>query len=331
MKYRKLGKTDISVSVVALGCWPFAGDATWGPQEDADSLATVDAALDMGVNFFDTAEGYGDGRSEEVLGKALSGRREKAVIATKASPANLAAPDLIKACENSLERLRTDYIDYYQIHWPNPKIDIAESMDAMEDLRRQGKVRAVGVCNFGGRDLADLLKVGWCETDQLSYSLIWRAVEFAIKPKCVENGIGVLCWGPLCEGLLTGKYAAPEDFPLSRRGTRYFSKNRPQTQHGEEGCEKDTFETIDRIRRIAHGIGASMTEVALAWPLYQTGVTAVLAGSRKPEQIRQNAPAGSLELSPNVLRELSEATDDLKNKLGPNQDMYLPAAKSRIR
>ena len=136
MKYRKLGNTDMTISVVGMGCWSFAGDGPWGTQDDSDSIAAVHAAFDVGVNFFDTAEGYGNGRSESVLGRALVGRRDEAIVATKVSASNLSKTELPKACKRSLERLQTDYIDLYQIHWPNPNIPIAESMEALLKLRQ---------------------------------------------------------------------------------------------------------------------------------------------------------------------------------------------------
>jgi aryl-alcohol dehydrogenase-like predicted oxidoreductase len=330
MQYKKLGKTDIVVSALAMGCWAFAGGDPWGPQEDRDSITAVHAALDLGVSFFDTAEGYGNGRSEAVLGEALQGRRDEAVIATKVSASHLSKAELPKACERSLDRLKTDYIDYYQIHWPNPDIPIAESMEALEKLREQGKVRAIGVCNFGVQQLSDLLQVGRCETNQLSYSLIWRALEVEIGPLCAEHDIGILCWGPLSEALLTGKFHTPDEVPAPRASTRHFSSTRPQARHGEAGLEEETFETIDRIRQISTRLGQPMAVVSLAWLLHQPGVTAVLAGSRKPEQIQQNALAADLDLPAEVVEELAAASDELKRKVGSNQDMYLTAAESRI-
>jgi myo-inositol catabolism protein IolS len=183
VKYRKLGPTDIEVSVVAMGCWAMSGGRTWGPQDEADSIATVHAALDAGSNFFDTAEAYGSGVSEGVLGRALKGRRHEAVIATKVSRSNLSHDDVVQACERSLRRLQTDTIDLYQIHWPSRTVPIEETFAALDKLRQQGKVRAIGVSNFGVGDLAELLAVGWRGTDQLPYSLLWRALEYDVHPK----------------------------------------------------------------------------------------------------------------------------------------------------
>lgn len=334
VKYRSLGNTDIKVSVVGLGCWPFAGGvegpgrSEWGVQDERDSINTVAAALDAGVNLFDTAEAYGC--SEEVLGKALVGHRDKAIIATKVSPDHLAAQEVPKACERSLRRLRTDYIDLYQIHWPNGSVPIGETMAALETLREQGKIRAIGVCNKGVKDLTELLEVGRCETDQISYSLIWRVAEKEIQPFCEEKGIGIICWGPLVEGLLTGKFKSPADFPDSRARTRHFSKNRSETFHGENGQEEETFAAIDRIRHVAEELGRPMAAVSISWLLHRPGVTSVLAGSRRPEQILQNAQAAELSMTDETIQELAGATDELKRRFGTNQCMYSPAETTPI-
>jgi len=329
MKTCKLGQTDITVSVVALGCWAFAGGRVWGPQDEAESIATVRAALDAGVNFFDTAEGYGDGDSEAVLGRALAGRRHEAVIATKVSRSHLSGDEVREACERSLRRLQTDTIDLYQVHWPSRTVPLDETMEALEKLREQGKVRAVGVCNFGVGDLSDLLKAGRTETNQLPYSLLWRAVEYQIRQQCVDERIGILCYSPLAQGLLTGKFGSPDEVPAGRARTRHFSKARPQTRHGEAGCEAETFAAIGKIRAMCAEIRRPMAQVALAWLLHQPGVTAVIAGARRPDQIRQTAQAADLELSPETLGELTGATEALKRILGPNPDMW--QSESRLR
>jgi len=331
MKYHKLGRTDIEVSVVAMGCWALAGGHTWGPQDEADSIATVHSALDAGVNFFDTAEGYGRGYSEEVLGRALKGRRHEAVIATKVSKGHLAPGDVIEACESSLRRLQTDVIDLYQIHWPSRDVSISETFPALEKLRDQGKVRAIGMSNFAIGDLTDLLTIGHCQTDQLPYSLLWRAIEYEIRPKCIEEGIGILCYSPLMQGLLTGKYASPGDVPEGRARSRHFSKERPRVRHGESGCEKETFSAIERIRQISASVGESMAKVSVAWLLAQPGVNAVLAGARKPDQIRETAQAADLVLASETIDSLNETTEGVKRLLGTSSDIWGGKAEGRFR
>jgi aryl-alcohol dehydrogenase-like predicted oxidoreductase len=329
VKYRTLGQTDIRVSTVAMGCWAIGGGSVWGPQDENEAVAAVRAALDAGVDFFDTAEAYGHGRSEELLGRALAGRRHEAVIATKATPAHLSRAGVREACEGSLRRLQTDYIDLYQIHWPSRTIPLEETVPALEGLREQGKVRALGVSNFGVEDLAAYASVGRCETNQLPYSLLWRAVEHEIAPACADRNVGILCYSPLFQGLLAGKYGSPDEVPEGRARTRIFAGSRPLARHGEAGCEAETFEAIGRIRTICEEIGEPMANVALAWLLHRPGVVSVLAGARSPAQIAETARAGDLDLLPDVVKRLAEATEDVKHVLGPNPDMW--QSNSRFR
>ena len=331
MEYRKLGRTDIEVSTVAMGCWGLAGDQTWGAQDESDSIATVHAALGAGVNFFDTAEAYGDGYTEEVLGRALVGRRHEAVIASKVSAEHLSRDELRKACERSLRRLGVDTIDLYQIHWPSRTVPFSESMETLAEQRAEGKIRAIAISNFGLGDLPDLLQVERCESNQLPYSLLARAIEAGIQQMCVQEGIGILCYSPLAQGLLTGKFTSADEVPDGRARTRHFSTDRPQTRHGEAGCERETFEAIAKIRQISARLGEPMARVATAWLLQQPGVTSVIAGARHPDQIVENAGAADLALAPGVVAELSQATETVKQMLGPDPDLWQPRASSRYR
>ena len=327
MKYTKLPGTDIDVSVIALGCWPFAGGDVWGEQDDDVSLATVHAALDAGITFFDTAEGYG--KSERVLGQGLKGRRQDAVIATKVGGGHLSSDDLPKACEQSLKSLQTDYIDLYQIHWPNHNIPIAETASALQRLRDQGKIRAIGVCNFACGDLSDLLAVADIVTNQLSFSLLWRVIEREIQPMCLENNIGIICYSPLMQGLLTGRYASADDVPDGLARTRLFSDDRPMARHGEEGCEAEVFEALKKVRTVADEAGVAMAELALAWALQQPGITSLLVGARNPDEVQWNLPSVDLALSEDILQRLSEITEGVKDKLGNNPDMWMSESRMR--
>jgi myo-inositol catabolism protein IolS len=322
MKYQKLGKLDVEVSVIALGCWAFAGGGTWGDQDEGDSVATIYKALDVGINFFDTAEAYGDGYSEEVLGKTLTGHRQKLVIATKPSSSSVSRDGIMKSCESSLKRLNTDYIDLYQIHWPSRDIPLEETLEAMERLKDQGKIRGIGVCNFGEKDLASLLEIGSVETNQMAYNLIWRGIEYKIKQKCIDNNIGILCYSPIAQGLLTGKYQCADDVPEGRARTWHFSSKRPGTRHGGEGYEEETFETLKTIREIASEVQIPMADLALAWLIHQQGVTSVLAGGRNPDQVIQNSKAAEIKLSPDIIEKLNKATENLMTKLGDKADMW---------
>jgi len=329
MQYRKMGRSDLMVSAIAMGCWAIAGDAFWGPQDEAEAIAALQAAFEAGINFFDTAEGYGDGRSEELVGKALGSVRQQAIIATKVLPNHLRAEDVRAHCEASLRRLGTDYIDVYYIHWPNWSIPFAETMEAMTRLQEEGKIRYVGCSNFGRRDLTDLLKVARVEINQLPYSLLWRAIEYEILPTCLENGVSVACYSPLMQGLLTGKFSSADEVPAGRARTRHFASSRPLTRHGEPGAEAETFEALARIRQICQDAGLPMAQVAMAWLLAQPGVATVIAGALTPAQARDNAAAGSLELPQEIVQALTQATEALKARLGPNPDMW--QAEPRIR
>ncbi len=315
--------------MISMGCWTIGGGATWGKTDDTESIAAVHAALDAGVNFFDTAEGYEDGHSESVLGQALEGRRQQAVIATKVSRGHLAKEDIRKACEASLQRLKTDYIDVYQIHWPSETVPLVETIEALGDLREQGKIRAVGVSNFGVQDLSDLLELERCEANQLPYNLLWRAIEYDIIRKCRDSNIGILCYSALAQGLLTGRFSSPDEVPEGRARTRYFSKHRPGVRHDEEGCEAELFDAIEQVRQLSQKIDEPMSNIAIAWLFNQPGVTSVIAGARTSEQILQNIQAIELELPAEIMRELNELTDGLKHTLGPNPDMW--SSESRFR
>ncbi len=329
MKYKKFGSTGIDISTIVMGCWAIGGGYTWGEQDEKDSIDTIRAAIDAGINMFDTAEFYADGYSEEVLGKGLSGQRDKVLVASKVWPDKLTADKLVQACERSLKRMGTDYIDLYQIHWPNWDIPLEETLGAMEKLKQEGKIRFIGVSNFGVRDLTEALGYADVVSDQLIYSLLFRAIEYEILAKCQEAQVGVLAYSPLAQGLLTGKFNGPDDVDDERARVRLFSKKRPGTVHDSEGCEKEAFEAVDKIRDICADIGEPMANVALAWVLQQPGVTAVVAGARRPDQIVDNVRAVDLELTDEVINRLNDATADVKMKLGPNADPWRTASRVR--
>jgi aryl-alcohol dehydrogenase-like predicted oxidoreductase len=298
------------------------------PQQQA--IDTVHAAIDAGINFFDTAPGYGDGESERRLGLALrGGKRDRVVVADKISQNAMAYDDVLRAAETSLQLLQTDRIDLLQIHWPNRDVPIDETMRALEKLVSDGKVRALGVCNFGPIDLAGVLEKHRAETNQIPYSLLFRAAEFEVRELCSERNIGILCYSPLAQGMLAGKFSSADDVPEARARTRHFARTRPQARHKEPGCETETFAAVKRVRAICDRIGRPMADVAIAWLLAQPAVASVLAGASNPDQIRRNAAAASVNLSADVLDELNRATEVVKEKLGPNLDPW--QTESRIR
>ena len=327
MKYTQLGNSGVTLSAVTLGCMTFTGDSNWGPQEEKDSIETIRAALDSGITSFDTAESYAAGLTETILGKALGADRSRVVIQSKVSNSHLSRADLTLALENTLTRLGTDYLDLYQIHWPSPA-PMDEALDTLSDLKKQGKIRAIGVSNFGVGDLDRVLGKADIVSNQMAYNLLFRGIEYTVMGKCRENGIGILTYSSLAQGLLSGKYRTADDFPVGRARTKIFnSEVRTGARHGGTGCEALAFGAIDKIRGICAEIGQPMEDVALAWSLSHPEITSVIAGARTPAQAIANAKAGDLALSPDVLRALDEATAPVKEFLGDDAD---PWAYGRI-
>ncbi len=331
MEYRRLGATDLKVSVLTLGVWQLGDSEYWGPVEAKEAEATVRAAIDSGVNLFDTAEWYGAGRSEEVLGQALGGRRKDVLLASKVSPQNCSSEGVRKACEASLARLRTDVIDVYQVHWPNPEIPFEETYSALERLQKEGKIRAIGVSNFGPEDLTAWLSVGACASNQIGYNLLFRAAEWALLPACVEQGVGVLVYMPLMQGILSGRWKGIDEIPAKRRRTRHFASTREGTMHHEAGAEELLMATLRELEALAQSTGTGLADLAIAWVASRSGVTSVIAGAGKPDQVVKNAAAASLRLADDVARQMDAITAPLKQALGSNLDMWKSGKEARIR
>lgn len=304
------------------------GGDTYDGIDEQRAVATIRRALELGINFFDTAPAYGNGRSEELLGAAIKGRREGVVIATKVGRTQLTAEGVARSCEESLRRLGVATIDLLQVHWPSREVPIDETIGALERLKREGKVRAIGVCNFGIGNLRDIEGVPGISSNQTAYSLLMRGVEFEVLPWCVARGVGLLAYSPLAQGLLTGRYASADDVPESRARTRHFSGKRPKSRHGGVGHEIETFAAIGRIRAIADALGLPMADVAVAWLIAQTGVTAALVGASSPGQVERNVRAAGIRIETGVIAALNDATRDLKDALGPDLDLWAATSRS---
>lgn len=327
----QLPNSDIEVSVLAMGCWALAGGKEWGPQSALDAVGAVGAALDAGINFLDTAPAYGDGDSERLLGEALRGKRHQAVIATKVSADDLASDRVVASVERSLRNLNTDFIDLLQVHWPNRNVPLHETWAAFERLKTQGKVRSLGVSNFGVHDLGDVCALGHPSTNQIPYSLLWRAIEFDLLPACRQRDVGVLCYNPLLAGLLTGKFSSAAAVPDGRARSRHFAGTRALARHGEAGCELETFLALTELKQLAQRLGQPLANTALAWLLHQPGVTSVIVGLRNHEQALANALATELVLDAAILSALNAITAALKTRLGKNPDLWQGRDESRYR
>jgi len=321
---------------ITLGTWNF-GDTTgtYAKQSDEVEDAIVKAALDAGINAFDTAEAYANGVSERALGRALrkSGKaRNEYLLLSKISPDNIVTPELIEASLNrTLANLNTPYLDLYQIHWPNHSIDIKPALQVLAKFQKEGKIKAIGVSNFGPIDMGDAISSGvTITTNQLPYSLFNRAIEFEIITQATDSKVGILAYSPLAQGLLSGKYKKPEDCHDGLSRSRYFHKSRsPKCRHTEEGCEKELFEALATIQSIADKLNVSPSELAIAWLLKQPGVTSAVVGASKPEHIAQNVKALSINITDEINEQLKAVTEPIKKALGSNPDMW--AAQSRYR
>ena len=309
MEYRNLGRSGLQVSVVGLGCNNFGGRL-----DEAQTKAVIDKCIDEGITFFDTSDLYGGrGKSEEFMGPALKPHRRNVVIATKlAGPmgegpywSGLSRKYLIEAVEDSLRRLQTDYIDLYQVHFPDPKTPIEETLRAMDDLVRDGKVRYIGNSNFKAWQVVEAEWISRSEhishfiSAQNEYSLLQRGPEAELIPACEQYGIGLLPFFPLASGFLTGKYRPDQEAP---EGARLGGNSPMAGRILNEG----NFEMLVKLEKFAEDRGHSMIELAFSWLASKPVVGSVIAGATRPEQVSQNAKAADWRLTPTEMTEVDE-------------------------
>ncbi|WP_413173230.1 aldo/keto reductase [Anabaena azotica] len=292
MQKRTLGTSTVQISPILMGTWQ-AGKRMWVGIEDADSIKTIRAAYEAGITTIDTAEAYGDGHSEQIVAEALSDVRERVEYATKVFSNHLKYQQVIAACERSLKNLKTDYIDLYQIHWPagsfnSEIVPIEETMSALNFLKEQGKIRAIGVSNFSREQIVEAAQYGRIDSLQPPYSLFWRNVETDAMPYCVENNISILAYSPLAQGLLTGKFAPGHKFdPEDNR-----AKNRLFQGENFDRAQQ----ALEQLKPIAENHNCSLAQLALAWLIAQPQTNAI-AGARYPQQAQDNAKAAEIKLS----------------------------------
>jgi aryl-alcohol dehydrogenase-like predicted oxidoreductase len=307
MDYRQLGASGLRVSALTLGTMTFGGRdrfAMVGSTDVEGATRQVDLCLDRGVNFIDTANGYSGGRSEEIVGAAIKGRRDRVLLATKArmpvgdgpNDAGLSRHHLIAQCEASLRRLGTDYIDLYQVHEWDGQTPLEETLEALDTLVRSGKVRYVGASNYAGWQLMKALATSDRHnyqrfvTQQIYYSLEARDAEYELLPLAVDQGVGILVWSPLAGGLLSGKFRRDREWPA---GTRALSDwGEPPVRDQEK-----LYDTVEALVEIGEGHGVSAAQVALAWLLGRPGIVSLIVGARTDEQLEANLGAVDLELS----------------------------------
>lgn len=343
---RPCGLSGLQLPLLGLGTWAFGGGTYWGPQDQHDVDEVVARALDLGINYFDTAEMYNAGTSETSLGVALRGRRDRAIIGSKISPSNTRPVTLRACCEASLRRLGTDHLDLYMVHWPihansirhftdDPELiahppSVAEAFQTLARLQAEGKIRHIGVSNYGVRQMEEVRGLGVrLAVNELPYNLLMRAIEPEIVPYCRQQGIGIIGYMTLMQGVLAGEFESFDALPAMRTRTRHFTGRRPGSRHGEPGCEAETWLAIEKVRQIAREAQLPLADVAIAWALHNQDISCVLAGCRTLAQLEENARAVQRTLTPHTLRQLNTATAPVLHLLGTNPDYYQAASESR--
>ena len=297
MTQRTLGTSELQVSPVGIGTWAIGGDF-WGEVNDQKSIRAIQAGLDAGINLIDTAPAYGAGHSEEVVGKAIKGRRDEVVVATKVGvirtatefKRSLKADSVRQEIEDSLRRLDVDVIDLYQIHWPDPDTPFEEPMEVLMKAQEQGKFRYLGVSNFTVEQMEQIRKLGNVVSLQPHYSLLKRDIEGGILEYCRSNGIGILSYGTLAAGILTGKFTELPQFDEGDNRANFYP-------WFKQPVWNQVQKLVDVLREIAQERGVPVAHVTIAWTVQQPGITTALVGSRTDEQARSNAAAMEFELS----------------------------------
>jgi aryl-alcohol dehydrogenase-like predicted oxidoreductase len=328
MEYRKLGETDLAVSAITFGAWA-AGGWMWGGNDDMEAINAMKAAYDLGITSIDTAPIYGQGKSEELVGQAIKELpRDKVQILTKYGmrwdltkgtfgfkSKDNAGNDLdiykyagkesiIKECEDSLKRLGTDYIDLYQIHWPDESTPIAETMEAILRLQEQGKIREAGVSNYSVAQMQEAEKTIKLASNQVPYSMVNRAIEDELVPYCIQNSKSILAYSPMERGLLTGKMKPGQQFGEGdhRAGLKFFK---------DENIKR-TNDFLNKIKPLADEKNATLGQLVIRWTIERPGITIALAGARNAEQASQNAKAIDVKLSADEINFITGELDKLE-------------------
>jgi aryl-alcohol dehydrogenase-like predicted oxidoreductase len=327
METRKLGQSELEVSVLAFGAWAIGG-WLWGGTDINNAIKAVDTAIDNGMTTIDTASVYGFGLSEELVGRAIRGKRDKVQILTKfgmswkgkegdfffASKDNsgkdvniyrhASKKKVLQDCDDSLRRLGIDYIDLFQIHWPDPLTPVSETMEAIEVLKGKGKIRAAGVCNYSLELMIEAEKVVNITSDQVPYSMVKRDIEKDIVPHCMDKNIGILAYSPLQRGLLSGKIKPGHKFN--------DGDSRSETTYYKDPNLSNILQFLEKIRPIAEDHNATLSQVALNWTIQQPGITCTLAGARNPAQVLENIGAANFRLTGDEIKRINILLSDLQ-------------------
>ena len=312
MNLRPLGNSDLNLTAIGFGAWAIGGGGwafAWGAQDDALSVAAVHEALDLGINWIDTAAVYGLGHSEEVVAKALEGLARRPYVFTKCGRVwdenrqigkRITAESIRAECEASLRRLRVDVIDLYQIHWPEPDEDIEEGWQEMVRLKKEGKVRWIGVSTFSAEQMPRIAKSGPITSLQPPYSMVRPEVEESVLPHCLKHGIGVIGYSPMASGLLTGAFTRERLAALPADDWR-----KEKNKHYQEPLLTRNLNLVELLKSVGGRHGKSPGEVAIAWTLRHPAVTATIVGARRPGQLKELLGAAEWRLESSEVAEIA--------------------------
>jgi aryl-alcohol dehydrogenase-like predicted oxidoreductase len=327
MEKRKLGESDLEISPIAFGAWAIGG-WMWGGSDARDAVKAIETAVDNGMTTIDTASVYGFGLSEELVGKALKGKREKAQVLTKFgmswdkkegeyyfSTKDNAGKDIdiykfaskkkvLQDCDDSLRRLNTEYIDLFQIHWPDSTTPVSETMEALELLIQKGKIRAAGVCNYSADLLIEAGKTIRLASNQVPFSMVKRDIEKEIIPLCMNTNTGILAYSPMQRGLLSGKIKPGHKFNQG--------DSRPDSPYYKEPNLSNILAFLEKIRPIAEGYHVSLSQLVLNWTIQQPGITCALAGARNPAQVLENAGATLFMLTSDEIKAINKHLSEIQ-------------------
>ncbi len=329
MIYRNLGNTDIKASAITLGTWAIGG-WLWGGTDKKNAITGIRKSIEMGVTSIDTAPVYGFGVSEAIVGEAIKGYRDKVQLFTKfglrwnipegkfyfnsndndGNPMKIhkyaGKQSVINECEESLRRLNTDYIDLYQIHWPDPTTPIDETMEAVEKLKQDGKIKAAGVSNYTAEQLQEADKTTLIASNQVPYSMVERGIEDELVPYCIKNNKSILAYSPLQRGLLTGKIT---------KGYTFNEGDHRTTHHSfQEPAFSNTLGFLEKIKPLANEKGISLAQLVISWTLQRPGITTALVGARNEKQATENALAADVTLTDQEIQQINNELDTLKLK-----------------
>lgn len=319
MKLRKYGNTDIEITPIALGTWVMGG-SWWGGSDSEECQKTIIAALDAGINIVDTAPAYGQGISETIVGKALKEYgRDNVILSTKAGlrwdengdvTRNCSPESLEYELDMSLKRLQTDHIDIYHLHWPDYSTSMEAVMKKMEEFKKSGKIRAIAVSNLGVKQMEECIETGFLDGCQPPLNMFERESEKELLPLCAKNGLGVLSYGAICRGLLSGKFSKRSKF--KEGDMRSFD---PKFQAGNF---EQYLNAVEDLKEIAGGLHISLLQLAISWAFHRDGVTSAIVGARRPDQIVESAKAGGVTLTAQTLKDVDDILKkNITHDIGP--------------